>query len=1123
MLCIKKLLTITLTATLLLVSGMAVAHADLSDGLVAYYPFNGNANDESGNANNGTVNGATLTADRFGNVNSAFSFDGVNDYIQFAKVPTTVIDNWTISGWINPSSLPQLSAAVYLGYDNGLTGNGYGFGINNGGVPPGVVSSGNVLYGIYCGVSWLSIGYSSLNINTWYQVVMIRNNGFLKFYINNNLYSINTNKSPIAPSVFYIGSGTGIRYFNGLIDDIRIYNRALSEAEIQELYQEGGGTSNNGNLSISNNPVSGSSGTTFIQSGKGFTPNSTATIHCKKPDGTEYPTISQRIDAIGHFEIKYTAPWDKPAGIYIWWAVDGVTGKASSVASYQITQAQSALQVQTINPQSDESFYKQFFPYPNTANLINGGNQSTIIAADGKSYLLVRLVSDNASEVTISESESDITHNGGLSGIAYYRNTYPLSSVKVKLAQYGNDGKYFGFAVYKAPEDFAISGFENLLTRPVKLNITSSYGNSTVELTLRRPPIFISHGLWSYPDAEQKKFRNELWSRFSDRADKSIDDYIRLNDGSSFNSAEVISGGYYTRSNIREFLNFLRKRGHTVTQVDYLGHSMGGQWGRIVEEKCSMDNFTYNKGYLHKLVTLNTPHIGSFIADIGQFVIDNGSNISVYGFLGGGTVKDHLCWWSDEYKMPVCRGAIEDLTSNGSRKNLLEISVPSHAITGNTPIDTACILLNASTWVTPAGTPAWQVARLLKLTEKMLKVINPDYGCKNWVDIFDFSTQTDYVVGIDSQEGGLSGNYLSGFQHKHTASFNSTVNQTFFDLLNKNIDDISFADGFPASGDIPDTRTRLALKPSPHTRSTANQTPLGEIQFFNPVDGTSVKPGDKVDIELVLTGSLTLEDMLIMAPDSEPIELFTPPYTASFTVPADAYGNFVISVLGSGTDGNLYAASVTLPVSNDAVLQSVEVSPESLSLDLGQTLDISVRGTYSDGSVRALSSATQGTTYKSSDENILSVSQNGTVTPKAAGVGFVLVTHPPYEPVTVRVEILAPYVPSIEPYQVLTDSSPSLDIPSGVTVKVYGSSGVNTINISSGAKVECVNFPGANVINLIDDSPSDFTVRRSGATVYFESAAKGTTVKIPATKTTQTINFADAKSYELVINNGKVM
>jgi len=53
-----------------------------SNGLVAWYPFNGNANDESGNGNNGVVNGATLTADRFGNANGAYSFDGVNSFIQ---------------------------------------------------------------------------------------------------------------------------------------------------------------------------------------------------------------------------------------------------------------------------------------------------------------------------------------------------------------------------------------------------------------------------------------------------------------------------------------------------------------------------------------------------------------------------------------------------------------------------------------------------------------------------------------------------------------------------------------------------------------------------------------------------------------------------------------------------------------------------------------------------------------------------------------------------------------------------------------------------------------------------------------------------------------------------------
>jgi len=71
------------------------------DGLVAYYPFNGNANDASGNGNNGTVNGAALTTDRLGKANSAYSFDGINDFIQLgtATLPLGNADR-SISAWV---------------------------------------------------------------------------------------------------------------------------------------------------------------------------------------------------------------------------------------------------------------------------------------------------------------------------------------------------------------------------------------------------------------------------------------------------------------------------------------------------------------------------------------------------------------------------------------------------------------------------------------------------------------------------------------------------------------------------------------------------------------------------------------------------------------------------------------------------------------------------------------------------------------------------------------------------------------------------------------------------------------------------------------------------------------
>jgi hypothetical protein len=64
-----------------------IAHAGLSDGLVAYYPFNGNANDESGNGYNEIVNGVTLMTDRFGNANNAYSFNGTDNEISLSNLP----------------------------------------------------------------------------------------------------------------------------------------------------------------------------------------------------------------------------------------------------------------------------------------------------------------------------------------------------------------------------------------------------------------------------------------------------------------------------------------------------------------------------------------------------------------------------------------------------------------------------------------------------------------------------------------------------------------------------------------------------------------------------------------------------------------------------------------------------------------------------------------------------------------------------------------------------------------------------------------------------------------------------------------------------------------------------
>lgn len=221
--------------------GRGLAQADLKDGLVAYYPFNGNANDESGNGNNGTVNGATLTADRNGNANSAYSFDGTDDYIDTIYKETN-LKKCTFSVWIKNSMSTEFSLLLQ----------------NRGALYSEGRSISMTIYRIHLNSDFVSIGKGTnkqTNDNKWHNIIgiwdgqegsLIRPDQF-KFYVDGVLSIENTFdydphdknvKSPITGNgTFKIGfSEADNTYFSGKIDDIRIYNRVLTDSEIQQLY-----------------------------------------------------------------------------------------------------------------------------------------------------------------------------------------------------------------------------------------------------------------------------------------------------------------------------------------------------------------------------------------------------------------------------------------------------------------------------------------------------------------------------------------------------------------------------------------------------------------------------------------------------------------------------------------------------------------------------------------------------------------------------------------------------------------------------------------------------------------------------------------------------------------------
>jgi hypothetical protein len=220
-----------------------------TNGLVGWWPFNGNANDESGNGNNGIVNGATLTVDRFGNANKAYNFDGINDFINCGVISSLNNSSYlSISAWFKYNSIHNSSriiGAEYVGNAN----LGWGLALDNyftsGNAIKGVVRNTNVLGGL----AQLGVGPQNLQVGNNYHAIMIfdgtaqYNKSKLRLYINGiqqTLSFVDSIPSSLPTSNFktIIGNEDGAPDcpWDGILDDIGIWNRALSSSEIQQLY-----------------------------------------------------------------------------------------------------------------------------------------------------------------------------------------------------------------------------------------------------------------------------------------------------------------------------------------------------------------------------------------------------------------------------------------------------------------------------------------------------------------------------------------------------------------------------------------------------------------------------------------------------------------------------------------------------------------------------------------------------------------------------------------------------------------------------------------------------------------------------------------------------------------------
>ncbi|MCT4580776.1 MAG: T9SS type A sorting domain-containing protein [Flavobacteriales bacterium] len=201
--------------------------------LLLHLPFSGNADDASPHQRDGVVYGATLTDDRFGRPNNAYLFDGVDDYIFIGSDNYSVIDKLSMSVWIKTSSpsyqwiagkyIWQEDAGYHLVTDDskliiaGRDGNSVPININS---------------------------YTNVTDNTWKHIVATIDGSVWKIWIDGVLtrtYDSQHNNSDYRSTAnLEIGRyfATSTQYFDGVIDDFRMYDRALTEQEVEILYNE---------------------------------------------------------------------------------------------------------------------------------------------------------------------------------------------------------------------------------------------------------------------------------------------------------------------------------------------------------------------------------------------------------------------------------------------------------------------------------------------------------------------------------------------------------------------------------------------------------------------------------------------------------------------------------------------------------------------------------------------------------------------------------------------------------------------------------------------------------------------------------------------------------------------
>ena len=580
--------------------------------------------------------------------------------------------------------------------------------------------------------------------------------------------------------------------------------------------------------------------------------------------------------------------------------------------------------------------------------LATGGEPVEGAAADGVTRVLLRTTVPGSGQVEFSLDGASAPEDGGLSAVG---GTDRQDSVLVPVEE-TSEG-FQAFAVYLVPEEFNRGSDAGLSERPLQLKSRFIPDDGD--------PTGGGAAVPAGPTAGGPHPRPVVVGRHLDLPAGRGPALRHHRGGLLRQPTPAISPptGWCPSGSIREALTGLRDEDIAATQVDLAGHSMGGILSR---NHISLPTYerpnNFGEGDVHKLLTLNTPHTGSPLANFLVALRDTSG--PVQRLLLVSTLR--------ALGMPIDEGAIDDLAKGSAAINAIEQTpVPAHALVGVGGSDlTGDALANAR--------------GALGVVFKFLNFID------DTTDLFA-GLQHDFVVGRRSQEGGLPSSAISvfdGLESIHVKVTGSTsYSNRVIDLLNTPADSSEFAE-FPAPRTLGPVVQSNSLA---EMRSLVKDVVPSGLAIVSPADGSSAVAGTPLSVTVAPQNGFDLQRVLILSP-VEGLELDQAPFTGNFPVPLDFVGDLKLLALGMDGAGNIAtSAPITLSVSAPAALQSVTIlNRDPILFGLGTTRQLYVAGRYADGVIRDITDPSTGTRYLAAGPGIASISPSGLVTATGFGI-----------------------------------------------------------------------------------------------------------------------------------------